>query len=630
MDAITYAMSKKYTDSKITESTGLHREIVNSLPSTGDNSIIYMVLDPNASSPDVYDEWLWVNGTYEHIGSTRVDLTDYYNKTQIDAALSGKANTATTLSGYGISDAYTKTETDTALSGKANTSDIPTALSGLSDDSTHRLVTDAEKGTWNGKANTATSLSGYGITDAYTKTEVDTALSGKISSSEKGVSNGVAELDANGKIPSSQLPSYVDDTIEGYLYEGKWYSDSSHTHEVAGETEKIYVELSTNKTYRWSGSVFVEISESLALGETSSTAYRGDRGKEAYDHSQSDHSGVTPTFTEASTRANIATGESIATIFGKIKKFFSDLKAVAFTGSYNDLSDKPDLSGKADTATTLSGYGITDAYTKTQVDTSLNDVYEIMSKNGAKNLIKLPYKDSSGTVNNGITFTLVNDTVIKAKGTATADAVFTINDLWVDFNNANEYILNCNGLNGANDTYYVSLDFIDEENHSVGTFITTGSDVNVTIPQNALAAVLTINIKSGQTVSSKIFKPMIRPASDTDDVYKTPVKTNKELTDALNNMQKNRIVQSINISSYDMSNPYQCPEDGYIELNIPPGEHGLATIEGQVAVFAHEFFDGSNYTESGTSVFVRKGMRVWLDMATSNQVTLTYFKIGTT
>lgn len=115
MDAITYAMSKKYTDSKVTESSGLHREIVNSLPSTGDNSTIYMVLDPNASSPDVYDEWLWVNGAYEHIGSTRVDLSDYYNKTQVDTALSGKANTATTLAGYGITDAYTKTEVDTAL-----------------------------------------------------------------------------------------------------------------------------------------------------------------------------------------------------------------------------------------------------------------------------------------------------------------------------------------------------------------------------------------------------------------------------------------------------------------------------------------------------------------------------------
>ncbi len=115
MDAITYAMCKNYTNKKVSQSTGLHREIVNSLPSIGDNNTIYMVLDPNASSPDVYDEWLWVNGTYEHIGSTRVDLTDYYNKTQIDTALSGKANVATTLSGYGITDAYTKTEVDTNI-----------------------------------------------------------------------------------------------------------------------------------------------------------------------------------------------------------------------------------------------------------------------------------------------------------------------------------------------------------------------------------------------------------------------------------------------------------------------------------------------------------------------------------
>ena len=145
--------SMAYTNKKVSESAGLHREIVTSLPATGDENIIYMVLDQTASSPDIYDEWLWTNGAYEHIGSTRVDLTDYYNKTQVDTALSGKANTATSLSGYGITDAYTKTEVDTALSGKASTSDIPTALSSLSDDSTHRVVTDTEKSTWNGKSN---------------------------------------------------------------------------------------------------------------------------------------------------------------------------------------------------------------------------------------------------------------------------------------------------------------------------------------------------------------------------------------------------------------------------------------------------------------------------------------------
>ena len=102
----------------------------------------------------------------------------------------------------------------------------------------------------------------------------------------KGAANGVAELDANGKVPSSQLPSYVDDVIEGYYYNSKFYKESSHTTEISGESGKIYVDLSTEKTYRWSGTAFAEISASLALGETSSTAYRGDRGKTAYDHSQ--------------------------------------------------------------------------------------------------------------------------------------------------------------------------------------------------------------------------------------------------------------------------------------------------------------------------------------------------------
>lgn len=106
----------------------------------------------------------------------------------------------------------------------------------------------------------------------YTASEV-----GAIATSAKGTANGVASLDSTGKVPSSQLPSYVDDVLE--------YSAKS-SFPATGETGKIYVDTSNNKTYRWSGSAYVEISESLALGETSSTAYRGDRGKTAYDHSQ--------------------------------------------------------------------------------------------------------------------------------------------------------------------------------------------------------------------------------------------------------------------------------------------------------------------------------------------------------
>lgn len=108
----------------------------------------------------------------------------------------------------------------------------------------------------------------------------------KLDKALKGTANGLAELDSSGKVPSSQLPSYVDDVVEGYLLSGKFYEDSAHTTEITGETGKIYVDLSTSKTYRWSGTAFVVISDTIALGETASTAYRGDRGKTAYDHSQ--------------------------------------------------------------------------------------------------------------------------------------------------------------------------------------------------------------------------------------------------------------------------------------------------------------------------------------------------------
>lgn len=81
-----------------------------------------------------------------------------------------------------------------------------------------------------------------------------------------------------GLIDGSLLPSYVDDVLE--------YTTFEDLPAGAGENGKIYVTLDTNKTYRWSGSSYVEISASLALGETSGTAYRGDRGKIAYDHSQ--------------------------------------------------------------------------------------------------------------------------------------------------------------------------------------------------------------------------------------------------------------------------------------------------------------------------------------------------------
>lgn len=92
----------------------------------------------------------------------------------------------------------------------------------------------------------------------------------QVKRSEMGVANGVATLDANGLVPSGQLPSYVDDVIEVENYASL---------PTTGEAGKIYVTKDDNKTYRWSGTIYVEISASLALGETSGTAYEGSKGK---------------------------------------------------------------------------------------------------------------------------------------------------------------------------------------------------------------------------------------------------------------------------------------------------------------------------------------------------------------
>lgn len=108
---------------------------------------------------------------------------------------------------------------------------------------------------------------------------------------KRGVANGIASLDGDGKVPSSQLPSYVDDVLEGY------YVDETHFAEkyiedapvyYTPEKGKIYVDISegteySSKTYRWSGTKYSVISETLALGEVTGTAYDGGKGKKTTD-----------------------------------------------------------------------------------------------------------------------------------------------------------------------------------------------------------------------------------------------------------------------------------------------------------------------------------------------------------
>ena len=135
------------------------------------------------------------------------------------------------------------------LSGGGGSSEGPTSIdaSKVVEDGTHRFVTDEEKTTWNNQ----------------------------VCKDDLGVANGIATLDDAGLIPSSQLPGFVDDVIE---------EATKDAFPQTGESGKLYVDASANKSYRWSGTQYVPIvSDGLALGETSATAYAGDKGKAVAD-----------------------------------------------------------------------------------------------------------------------------------------------------------------------------------------------------------------------------------------------------------------------------------------------------------------------------------------------------------
>lgn len=125
----------------------------------------------------------------------------------------------------------------------------------------------------------------------------------QVKRSEMGANGGVATLDLTGKVPSSQLPSYVDDVLE---YDNETYFPET------GASGKIYVSKHTNLTYRWSGTAYVEISPSLALGETESTAYAGNKGKANADEIAKIKNGTTKV--KKAEQADSATNATNATV----------------------------------------------------------------------------------------------------------------------------------------------------------------------------------------------------------------------------------------------------------------------------------------------------------------------------
>lgn len=189
--------------------------------------------------------------------------------------------------------------------------------------------------------------------------KADTALQ----SSLKGEANGLAELDNSGKVPTSQLPSFVDDVLE--------YANLSEFPET-GESGKIYVAIDTNKTYRWGGTNYIEISASLALGETSSTAYRGDRGAAAYTHAVTNKGSA---FSNGLYKITTNTEGHVTSATSVTK---NDLTSLGVYAKPNTGIPKTDLAsdvqtslGKADTAYVKPDTGIPKTDLASDVQTSL-------------------------------------------------------------------------------------------------------------------------------------------------------------------------------------------------------------------------------------------------------------------
>ena len=157
----------------------------------------------------------------------------------------------------------------------------------------------------------------------YTASEV-----GAIPTSAKGAASGVATLDSAGKVPSSQLPSYVDDVLE---------YDTKSAFPTTGEGGKIYVDKSNNTTWRWSGSSYTQIKGDLTIGTTSGTAADGKVVNDHINNTSNPH-GVTKA--QVGLGGVVNTGDSATPVSGGTTKFTTG-------GAYTELAKKVDkVSGK--------------------------------------------------------------------------------------------------------------------------------------------------------------------------------------------------------------------------------------------------------------------------------------------
>lgn len=251
--------------------------------------------------------------------NTKANATEVYTKTAADGLLNAKANASDV---YKKTETYTQSEVNSLLNAKADAEDMTSALNLKATKTEVSALNTNLTASINTKADAATTLAGYGITDAYTKTEVD----GKIA----GTFKFVGEVESVDKLPTTAK---------------------------AGDVYQV-----GQKEYAYDGDSWVELGFNIDLSPYAKTADVAT----TYATKQSVTEGL-------GAKANSADVYNKTEIDGKVETINANINKKANSADvYTITQMDTKLGNKADKATTLSGYGITDAYTKNEADALIN------------------------------------------------------------------------------------------------------------------------------------------------------------------------------------------------------------------------------------------------------------------
>ena len=478
--------------------TSINFEVVQTLPTQDiSTSTIYLVPKQTAQTDNIYDEYINTDGTsqgWELIGTTEIDLSNYVQFSDLSAV-------ATSGDYDDLIDKPT----------------IPTTLSQLSDDSTHRLVTDTEKSTWSGKANTSDIKDGT-LTIQLNGTTEETFTAN--SSTNKTANIKAVDWISNGILGAKNIIPYphIDTTL----------------------TENG-VDWTDNKDGSWTANNKATSNSNIAINnKTALKPIHLDSGKYILSGCQSGGS---------NSSYNIWIGiyyDSTPSTLTTIGRDYGDgLEFTLTEGGYLNITlnvianytasnvlFKPMLRLATDSDNTYQ------FYSQTNVELT-KDKYEVSVANklGAKNLLVYPFKETTHT-DNGVAFTDNGDGTVKANNQATGNAIFTFCNKYRNFrlSKGTYRISGCpSGASASTHNIWVGVYYDSAPDTLVTVARDYGDGATFTLTENAIINV-NWNVMSGYNPNNAVCKPMIRVFEDTDDTWQPYAMTNKQLTDIINNV----------------------------------------------------------------------------------------------